>query len=245
MSKDLFSGNSQQYQQARPQYSSEILEAILAYVPERSVAWDCGAGSGQFTQLLVPHFTHVLATDLSEQQLQHAPSFANVRYLQASAEQCLCESNTVDLVCVAQAIHWFDFEAFYAEVKRVLKPEGVIAVIGYGLIQLQDKELHQALQQLYFETLKGYWDPERRYIDEQYQTIPFPFQELPVPALALNYTWSSAQFMQYLATWSGLQHYQHAQPDDPLYDMRQILATKGNPLLKLSFPILLRLGRLE
>lgn len=245
MNKDLFSEHSQRYQQARPQYSTEILEAILAYVPERALAWDCGAGSGQFTQLLVPHFAQVLATDLSEQQLQHAPYFANVRYLQATAEHSSLASTSVDLVCVAQAIHWFDFSVFYVEVKRVLKPNGVIAVIGYGLIQLQDAEVQQALDQLYFETLKGYWDPERRYIDEHYQTIPFPFQELAVPALALNYTWSSAQVLQYLATWSGLQHYQRAQQHDPLHELRELLAAKGNPMLSLSFPVLLRLGRLE
>lgn len=245
MRKDLFSENSQRYQQARPQYSNEILAAILAHVPARRLAWDCGAGSGQFTQLLAPHFAQVLATDLSAQQLQYAPAIANVRYVQATAEHSFCDSSSVDLVSVAQAVHWFEFEeAFYAEVKRVLKPDGVMAVIGYGLIQLQDAELQQALQQLYFKTLHGYWDPERHYIDEQYQTIPFPFQQLAVPALALNYTWSSAQFLQYLGTWSGLQHYQRAQPHrDPLQGLRQLLLSQGNPMLALSFPVLLRIGR--
>ena len=244
MTKDLFSTHSELYQQARPQYSSEILDTILAYVPERGLAWDCGAGSGQFTQLLAPHFAQVLATDLSERQLQQAPVFANVRYLQAAAEHSHCAPASVDLVCVAQAIHWFDFTTFYAEVKRVLKPEGVLAVIGYGLIQLQDVELQHALQQLYFKTLQGYWDPERRYIDEHYQTIPFPFQELAVPALALHYTWSSMQLLQYLATWSGVQHYQRQHPqEDPLLEMRECLATKANPQVKLSFPVLLRVGR--
>lgn len=243
MAKDLFSANSELYQQARPQYSTEILDAILTYVPERALAWDCGAGSGQFTQLVAPHFAQVFATDLSEQQLQQAPVFANVRYLQATAEHSPCASASVDLVCVAQAIHWFNFTTFYAEVKRVLKPEGVLAVIGYGLIQLQDVELQHALQELYFKTLQGYWDPERRYIDENYQTIPFPFQELAVPALALRYTWSSMQLLQYLATWSGVQHYQRQHQQDPLQNIRQCLVAKGNPRVKLSFPVLLRVGR--
>jgi ubiquinone/menaquinone biosynthesis C-methylase UbiE len=243
MAKDLFSANSELYQQARPQYSTEILDAILTYVPERALAWDCGAGSGQFTQLVAPHFAQVLATDLSEQQLQQAPVFANVRYLQATAEHSPCASASVDLVCVAQAIHWFNFTTFYAEVKRVLKPEGVLAVIGYGLIQLQDVELQYALQQLYFKTLQGYWDPERRYIDEHYQTIPFPFQELAVPTLALRYTWSSMQLLRYLATWSGVQHYQRQHQQDPLQNIRQCLVTKGNPEVTLSFPVLLRVGR--
>ena len=103
--------------------------------------------------------------------------------------------------------------------------------------------MQHALQQLYFKTLQGYWDPERRYIDEHYQTIPFPFQELAVPALALHYTWSGMQLLQYLATWSGVQHYQRQHQQDPLQNIRQCLVTKGNPEVTLSFPVLLRVGR--
>lgn len=119
--KDLFSDNSQLYQQARPDYSAEILEAVLKCVPERQLAWDCGAGSGQFTQWLAPHFQQVLATDLSAAQLAQAPQLQNVICRAAAAEHSGLPDHSADLVTVAQAIHWFNFDAFYAEVRRVLK----------------------------------------------------------------------------------------------------------------------------
>lgn len=166
--KDLFSQHSLGYKQARPHYSIQIIEEILKYVPELGFAWDCGAGSGQLTQLLAPYFDHVVATDISAAQLQHAPYFENVSYQLQPGEQTSIPTQSIDLVTVAQAIHWFNIDAFYAEVKRVLKPHGVIAVIGYGLIQVQQVEVHDLIEQLYAETLNGYWEPERRYIDEQY-----------------------------------------------------------------------------
>lgn len=194
--KDLFSSNSLHYKQARPNYSIQIVKEILKHVPERNFAWDCGAGSGQFTQLLAPYFNHVMATDISEAQLQQAPYFENVSYQVQAAEQTSIAANSIDLITVAQAIHWFDFDAFYKEVKRVLKPQGIFAAIGYGLIEVQDAAINSLVQQLYFETLNGYWDAERRYIDELYQTIPFPFNEQAVPELRLQYQWVTAAIVE-------------------------------------------------
>ncbi|OTG69600.1 SAM-dependent methyltransferase [Acinetobacter sp. ANC 4470] len=242
--KDLFSQHSLRYKQARPNYSISILKEILQHVPERTFAWDCGAGSGQFTQLLAPYFDHVVATDISDAQLQQAPYFENVSYQVQAAEQTSIPAQSIDLVTVAQAIHWFDFEAFYTEVKRVLKPQGVMAVIGYGLIQLKDTTLNSLVQQLYFETLKDYWDSERRYIDEGYQTIPFPFQEQAVPTLSLQYQWTAQQLLSYLNTWSALKHYQEQNSDDPLQLISNTLnAAPEN--LDVTFPVLLRIGTLK
>lgn len=239
--KDLFSSNSLRYKQARPSYSIQIVKEILRHVPERTFAWDCGAGSGQFTQLLAPYFEHVLATDISEAQLQQAPYFENVSYQVQAAEQTTIPEQSLDLVTVAQAIHWFDFEAFYKEVKRVLKPQGVLAVIGYGLIQVQDAAINALVQQLYSETLKGYWDSERRYIDELYQTIPFPFQEQTVPELHLHYQWTGQQLLSYLRTWSALKHYQDHNTHDPLQLISEALQVAAEPL-DVTFPVLLRVG---
>jgi ubiquinone/menaquinone biosynthesis C-methylase UbiE len=242
--KDLFSSNSLRYKQARPSYSIQIVKEILRHVPERTFAWDCGAGSGQFTQLLAPYFEHVLATDISEAQLQQAPYFENVSYQVQAAEQTTIPEQSLDLVTVAQAIHWFDFEAFYKEIKRVLKPQGVFAAIGYGLIEVQDAAINRLVQQLYFETLKGYWDAERRYIDELYQTIPFPFQEQTVPELHLHYQWTGQQLLSYLKTWSALKHYQDHNMHDPLQPISEALQAAAEPL-DVTFPVLLRVGMRE
>ena len=239
--KDLFSSNSLRYKQARPTYSTQIVKEILKHVPERTFAWDCGAGSGQFTQLLAPYFKRVLATDISEAQLQQAPYFENVSYQVQAAEQTTLPDQSIDLVTVAQAIHWFDFDVFYKEVKRVLKPQGVFAAIGYGLIEVQNAAINGLVQQLYFETLKGYWDSERRYIDELYQTIPFPFQEKTVPALHLHYQWTGQQLLSYLKTWSALKHYQQHNSNDPLQPISEALQAAPEHL-DVTFPVILRVG---
>lgn len=242
--KDLFSSNSLYYKQARPNYSIQIVKEILKHVPERNFAWDCGAGSGQFTQLLAPYFNHVMATDISEAQLQQAPYFENVSYQVQAAEQTSIAANSIDLITVAQAIHWFDFDAFYKEVKRVLKPQGVFAAIGYGLIEVQDAAINSLVQQLYFETLNGYWDAERRYIDELYQTIPFPFNEQAVPELRLQYQWSPQQLLSYLKTWSALKHYLDKNDHEPLQRISEVLQTAPDNL-DVTFPVLLRVGTAE
>ena len=245
--KDRFSSGSQLYQLARPSYPASLIQEILKHVATPQFAWDCGAGSGQLTQLLAPHFDAVVATDISAHQLQHAPYFENVSYQVQSAEHTSFAEQSFDLITVAQAIHWFNFDSFYAEVRRTLRPEGILAVIGYGLIQLQQLELQGCIERLYFKTLTGYWDAERRYIDEAYQTIPFPFEEIATPELSMSFQWSAAQLLDYLNTWSALKHYRAKNSDDPLYEFKAFFALDdhANQVFELKFPIFLRLGRLS
>ena len=246
--KDLFSANSQLYQQARPSYPSEVVQEILSHVPARGFAWDCGAGSGQFTQLLAPYFDHIVATDISEQQLQLAPYFDNVSYQIQSSEHTTFAARSFDLITVAQAVHWFDFEKFYQEVSRTLKPDGIFAVIGYGLIQVENQAVNALVQKLYFEQLNGYWDAERRFIDEEYKTIPFPFEEIELPTFKMQYRWSAAQLLKYLSTWSAVKHYceknDNQDQDHPLLELAEILTEEHEDLL-LEFPIFLRVGKLK
>lgn len=245
--KDLFSENSFVYQQARPSYPHEVVAEILKHVPSRQFAWDCGAGSGQFTQLLAPYFEQVVATDLSTAQLQQAPYFENVSYQLQYAEKTTFSDHSFDLITVAQAIHWFNFDAFYAEVKRTLKENGVLAVIGYGLIEIKEQKLNDLLHSLYFKTLNGYWDNERKYIDQAYKTIPFPLDELDVPELKMNYQWNGDQLLNYLSTWSALKNYAKQNNNDPLQPLKDYLNDKKNldMVYQVEFPIFLRIGRMQ
>ncbi len=242
--KDLFSKDSQLYQQARPSYPQEVLQEILQYVPVKNFAWDAGAGSGQFTQLLAPYFDHIVATDISANQLQFAPYFENVSYQVQASEQTSFVDKSFDLITVAQAIHWFDFEKFYKEVYRTLKPTGVLAVIGYGMICVQQDKVQQQIQTLYFEKLKGYWDTERHYIDEEYKTIPFPFEEIAICAFNIQYQWSAAQLLKYLSTWSAVKHYCEKNQDHPLVDLAEVLNVENEDLV-VEFPVYLRIGKLK
>ncbi|MEB6479857.1 class I SAM-dependent methyltransferase [Acinetobacter vivianii] len=239
--KDLFSAQSELYQQARPTYPQSLLDSLIKQLQGFDCAWDCGAGSGQLTRLIAPYFQQVIATDLSQNQLDQAPALSNVSYLQQAAEQCTFPDHHFDLITVAQAIHWFDFEKFYAQVKRTLKPEGVIAVIGYGLLALDDSLLNDRIQQLYHQTLNGFWDAERRYIDEYYQTIPFPFEEIPMPQFQIELRWTGQQLWDYLNTWSAIKHYQDQMGVSALADLQDILLIQQP--MQVTFPILLRVGR--
>ena len=239
--KDRFSSGSQLYQLARPSYPASLIQEILKHVATPQFAWDCGAGSGQLTQLLAPHFDAVVATDISAHQLQHAPYFENVSYQVQQAEQTTLPAQSIDLITVAQAIHWFNFDAFYREVCRVLKPDGVLAVVGYGLIQVEDQMLHHLIQQVYFETLKGYWDAERQYVDEGYRTIPFPLNEISTPQLTLQYQWNASQLLKYLSTWSAVGHYRQQKGQHPLLEVAEYLKDRDQEI-HVEFPVLLRLG---
>ena len=242
--KDLFSQNSELYKQARPDYPHSVIHEILKHTPEHSFAWDCGAGSGQFTQLLVPYFEQIVATDLSESQLQSAPYFENVSYQIQIAEQTIFTNQSFDLITVAQAIHWFDFEKFYAEVRRTLKVNGLLAVVGYGLLEIQDQQVNTMIQALYYEKLAGCWDAERRYIDEAYQTIPFDFDEITVPKFSMTYQWTAAQLLKYLSTWSAIKNYQDQYAEHALLDLAEYLQDLEQKF-EITFPVFLRLGRVK
>ena len=242
--KDLFSQNSQLYKQARPDYPHSVIHEILKHTPEHSFAWDCGAGSGQFTQLLVPYFEQIVATDLSESQLQSAPYFENVSYQIQIAEQTIFANQSFDLISVAQAIHWFDFEKFYAEVRRTLKVNGLLAVVGYGLLEIQDQQVNTMIQALYYEKLAGCWDAERRYIDEAYQTIPFDFDEITVHNFSMTYLWTAAQLLKYLSTWSAIKNYQDQYAEHALLDLAEYLQDLEQKF-EITFPVFLRLGRVK
>ncbi|WP_343581327.1 class I SAM-dependent methyltransferase [Acinetobacter sp.] len=239
--KDLFSAQSELYQQARPTYPQSLIDSLIQQLKGFDRAWDCGAGSGQLTRLIAPYFQQVIATDLSQNQLDQAPALSNVSYLQQAAEQCTFPDQYFDLITVAQAIHWFDFEKFYAQVKRTLKADGLFAVIGYGLLTLENAFLNDRLQQLYHQTLNGFWDAERRYIDEQYQSIPFPFQEIAMPQFRIELHWTGQQLWDYLQTWSAVQHYQDHMRVSALADLQDILLIRQP--MRVTFPLLLRVGR--
>ena len=159
----------------------------------------------------------------------------------------LCKSfvkvYATDLITVGQAVHWFDFDKFYAEVNRTLKSNGVIAILGYGKLQI-DQEIDPIIDRLYFDILGKYWDKERRYIDENYQTIPFPFDEIKCPVFSNTYNWTLEQLIGYLETWSALSHYKKQNNKNPMEQVKQELRKNwtGNIKKKINFPVLTRIG---
>ncbi|RAU84351.1 class I SAM-dependent methyltransferase [Pontibacter arcticus] len=242
--KDNFSGHAADYAKFRPSYPRELIAHLVSIAPAHHLAWDCATGNGQVAVMLSEYFGQVIGTDISENQLKNATQHPNILYKTEQAENASFEDNSVDLVVVAQAVHWFNFDLFYAEAKRVLKPGGVIAILGYGLLKTQPK-LDEVIHMLYDGLLSGYWDPERRYLDENYQTIPFPFEELNAPHFEMTYTWRFEELVGYLNTWSAVKHYEKANGQNPLELLHdELKATWGDEqTTEIRFEVLTRIGK--
>lgn len=239
--KDNFSDNSGNYAQFRPSYPDEVFTFLETILTGRERVWDCATGTGQVAQKLVNLFDRVEATDLSKNQLKHAFSHSRIRYTKQLAEQTDFPDAYFDCITVGQAIHWFDFDKFYAEAKRVLRPDGLLVVLGYGNIEMENPEIIRLVNKLSSEILEDYWDPERRYIDENYQTIPFPFEEIAHPEFVIRDTWRREQLLGYLNTWSSVKHYKDRHEMNPIDLMLPELPDFET--VEISFPVLLRIGR--
>jgi ubiquinone/menaquinone biosynthesis C-methylase UbiE len=241
MTKDLFSKQSSEYAKFRPAYPESLIKEIISKCKSHHSAWDAGTGNGQMAALLAPHFTSVFASDLSDKQLSNAKRVDNVKYFISNSYETSLQSNSIDLITVAQAVHWFDFEKFYTEVKRVASNDALIAVVGYGVMR-STGAVDQIIQDFYHGATGPYWDKERRYLDEEYKTIPFPFTELKVAETIMQYTWNIDQLIGYFSTWSALQHLINATGIDPLPELREkFLATDQKEFL-LNFPLYIRIG---
>ena len=244
--KDNFSEQAKLYASFRPHYPAALYDFLFKHVKHFDRALDVATGNGQVAIVLAEKFKEVYATDISDKQLSEAPKLRNIIYKKEAAEQTTFPDNYFDLVTVAQAIHWFDFDKFYNEVKRILKPAGTIAVIGYALVRINAK-IDSWLDNFYENILGTYWDKERKYVDENYRTIPFPFNEIESPLINIEYKWNKAQFIGYLNTWSALQHFVKQQGQHPLSDELLKELNKAWPddvEQKVCFPLLLRTGYL-
>lgn len=244
--KDNFSKQAEKYVKYRPTYPEELFSFLLSVVPHQGKAWDCGTGNGQVAHKLADYFENVFATDISPKQIENAIPGKNIKYSLQRAEHTCFPDASFDLITVAQAIHWFDFDKFYKEVNRTLKPEGIFVVIGYGLLSTFE-EADTIIRHFYKNSIGSYWDVERKYVDENYLTIPFPFQEIESPILNLDLLWSFEHIVNYLATWSAVQHYikvNGQNPIDLIYD--ELKSCWGNEKQrKVVFPLLLRVGRIR
>lgn len=243
--KDNFSNHAADYAKYRPTYPQELYDYLFGIVQQKSRVWDIATGNGQVAVELSKAFDEVLATDLSAKQLAEAPKIENITYWVQTAEESFNIEEQFDLITVAQAIHWFDFKAFYKQVKTHLKPNGIFAVIGYSVLKTSG-ELNAIIQHFYKNITDSYWDPERKYLDEHYKSIPFPFEELKTTKLEMPIYWTAEDLLNYLNTWSAVKHYEKANGSNPLSliqeDVHKHWGAKEQR--EFNFPLLLRVGKL-
>jgi len=242
--KDHFSGVAGAYRAFRPGYPPELLAWLAGLCPRRELALDCGCGSGQASVALAEHFAAVLAVDPGAEQVRHATAHPRVTYRVAPAEATGAASGSVDLVVAAQALHWFDLDRFWPEVRRVARPGAVMAALTYGLTTV-DQPVDRVVGRLYAETLRGHWPPERAHVDAGYRTLSFPFEPIEPPAFALTERWGVERLLGYLATWSGVTSRDQVTGGDVLAEVEPDLreAWGGEAEKVITWPLALRVGR--
>lgn len=242
---DYFSGVSAAYAAFRPRYPDALFEFLAREAPARDAAWDAGTGSGQAALGLARHFDHVIATDASSAQVEHATPHSRVTYRVAPAEASGLDQQSVDLVAVAQAVHWFDRERFWNEVRRVLRPRGVIAVWTYVLFEIAP-DIDAIVRRFYNGIVGPFWPPERRLTEQRYRTIEFPFAEFAAPDFVIEQPMTLDDVAGYVRTWSATRAFVRHHRQDPVDSLVAELAgawrVPQQPRL-VRWPVAIRIGR--
>ena len=242
--QDHFSSQASGYAQARPTYPAALFAELARLAPGRAQAWDAGAGNGQAALGLAAEFERVLATEPSEAQLASAERHPRVTYERAAETAPMLADGSVDLVTVAQAAHWFDLPRFYAEVRRVLRPGGIVAVWTYGLCEVTP-EIVEVIERLYGGIVGSYWPPERIHPETGYRKLFFDFEEFPFPQFAMELEWTGPAMAAYLRTWSAVARYRQAHGgEDPVALIEpELLARWGDGPRRVRWPLAGRIAR--
>jgi SAM-dependent methyltransferase len=242
--KDHFSKQAADYAKFRPRYPHKMFEYLGSLVPRRQLAWDCGTGNGQAAAGLASVFDRVIATDASEKQISNAQPHERVEYRVARAEESALESASIDLIMVAQALHWFDLDRFYAEARRVLKPCGVFAASAYRFFHITS-EIDQLVNHRYHDKIVGPFWPQERELVEKFEELPFPFAEIQTPSFEMIAQWNLEHLVGYLRSWSATQRFIAANERDPLEEIAVELRVAWgdtNQTRRVIWPLTLRVG---
>lgn len=244
---DLFSEHAAAYAAARPDYPDELYRFIAGLVAGHELAWDCATGNGQAARDLARYFDRVVATDASAAQIAHASPAPNVEYWVAPAEASGLADRSAQLVTVAQALHWLDLDRFYSEVRRVTVRGGILAAWSYGACSA-GADVEPLLREFEHRTMAPYWHDARRWVDDGYRTIPFPFPEVPSPVFQLRVRWNRRQLGLYLGSWSAVAAYRRQRGEDPVAPVLERIAqlwTPDDQVREVTWPLALRVGRIK
>lgn len=245
--RDYFSSCSSQYAAFRPRYPKPLFAWLASVTKAQERVWDCACGNGQASVDLAEHFQEVYATDLSAEQIANAQTHPRVRYRQGLAEANGLPDNFVDLVTVAQALHWFDLPRFYQEARRVAHPGALLVVWCYGVCELPAAHGQAELQHFYSDIVGPYWTPERRLVESGYRTLEFPAPELQPPSFAMQVQWPLEQLLGYVSSWSASARYLKERGEDPVAKLRSALSVRWGEATRehtVEWPLSVRAARL-
>ena len=243
---DHFSDRSAAYAEFRPRYPDQLFAALAALTPGHRLAWDCATGNGQAATGLARHFARVVATDASAEQIANAMPAPGVEYSVANATTSPLADHTADIVTVAQATHWLDLDPFYAECRRVLVPDGIVALWCYVNAEIAPA-VDAIVNRFYSDAMGPYWTPHRKLVDARYRTIPFPFDEIAMPEMAIEARLTRDAFIAYVGTWSSVQAYRRATREDPIPALVRDLEPvwRGDEVRTVRWPLAFRVGRVR
>ena len=245
MQTNPFATEAAEYAHLRPTYPDDLFDFLSTVAPSREVAWDCATGNGQAATHLARHFERVVATDESAEMIAQAAPDPRISYGVAEAEDSGIEGGSVDLVTVASAIHWFDLDRFYAEVRRVARPDGVLAAWTY-YTPVFGNAIDDIIGRLVHDVLGPYWDERLHYVVDEFHDLPFPFEAIEAPAFRTDMLWNMRDLLGYFETWSSSVKYRAANGSSPTALIEADLRREwGVPDQKrnLHFPLYMRLGR--
>jgi SAM-dependent methyltransferase len=218
-----FTSQAKLYAEFRPDYPAALFEFIAAAAPGHALAWDCATGSGQAATGLADHFQRVIATDASEAQIAHARPHPRIEYRVAPAEASGLPDHCADAITVTQALHWLKFEPFFAEVRRVAKPNALFIATVYSDPVLEDPAANAILHNYNKVVVGPHWPPERKFVDERYESIPIPFAPIQAPTLRLEKNWTLAELAGYLRSWSATVRCTKATGSDPVIEFERAM----------------------
>lgn len=243
--KDYFSSASDSYKRFRPVYPKALYDHLASISPSTDRAWDIGCGNGQAAVELSQRFAQVDASDASAAQIEQAITASNVRYHVSPAETLAAQNESLDLITVAQAIHWFDHPRFFAEVHRALKPGGVLAIWGYQLLYT-DTELDPVIEHFHSHIVGPYWPKERALLDNSYSKITFPYERESAPEYFMRATWEFGHLLGYLNTWSAVKQYEKQVGQNPVEQeferLKQAWGNTDEPK-NIFWPLILYVGK--
>jgi len=244
--RNWFDQGGRAYARFRPEYPPQLTDFLASVAPNTRLAVDVGCGNGQLTQHLAAHFSAVVGLDPSADQIANILPNARITYQCAPAEKLPLAEGSASLITAAQAAHWFNLPAFYQEARRIAAPGGVLALISYGVLNLEPT-LNARFQTFYWEEIGPYWPVERKLVDTGYATLDFPFEEVAAPPLEIRLDWRLSEFLGYLLTWSAVRRAQEAGRYEVLLKFADDISRlwgDANIRRTIAWPINMRIGRL-
>ncbi|MEM7468572.1 MAG: class I SAM-dependent methyltransferase [Pseudomonadota bacterium] len=248
MPEDYFSTQANAYQAFRPRYPQSLIDYLGTKLDKRATIVDCATGNGQAAIAFAGEQRRIIGLDLSHSQLVNAPRHAGVSWVQSTVEQIPLNDRSADLIIVAQALHWFNFAAFYAEVRRIATTNGFIAAWTYSLLAACDQfddDIATVIRWFYHDVVGEYWPPERRWVDDEYQSIPYPFQDEPTPLFSIPISWDKDALVGYVSSWSAVALYRRKLSRNPIPLFDEKLASiwpSASFKIQFQWPLSLRFG---